>query len=90
MDFHFGSLNPTAFIGYFAAEGLRLIQVKVRGAGACYSPNEIPIMRRCNMDLKEAIYTRRSVREFTADPVDEMTIHALIEAAVHAPSAVNQ
>jgi len=42
------------------------------------------------MDLKEAIYTRRSVREFGTDPVNEKTLRELIEAAVQAPSAVNQ
>jgi nitroreductase len=41
------------------------------------------------MDLKEAIYSRRSVREFTAETVSENIIHELIEAAVQAPSAVN-
>ena len=42
------------------------------------------------MDLKEAIYTRRATREFTAAAVDEKTIRELIDAAVQAPSAVNQ
>jgi len=42
------------------------------------------------MDLKEAIYTRRAVREFTVEPVDDKTILDLIDAAVQAPSAVNQ
>jgi len=42
------------------------------------------------MDLKEAIYTRRSVRDFTTDPVDEKTLTELIDAAIQAPSAVNQ
>jgi nitroreductase len=42
------------------------------------------------MDLKEAIYTRRAVREFTAEAVSESIIRDLIEAAVQAPSAVNQ
>ena len=42
------------------------------------------------MDLREAIYTRRATREFTAEPVDERTIRKLIEAAIQAPSAVNQ
>lgn len=41
------------------------------------------------MDLKEAIYSRRATREFTAEPVDEHTLQALVEAAVQAPSAVN-
>jgi nitroreductase len=42
------------------------------------------------MDLKEAIYTRRAVREFAPEPVDERTLRELIDAAVQAPSAVNQ
>jgi len=42
------------------------------------------------MDLKDAIYTRRAVRDFTAEPVDEKTLDELIDAAVQAPSAVNQ
>jgi nitroreductase len=42
------------------------------------------------MDIKEAIYTRRAVREFTDAPVDEKTLRQLVDAAVQAPSAVNQ
>lgn len=42
------------------------------------------------MDLNDAIMARRSVREYTAEPVDEPTIRRLIDAAVHAPNAVNQ
>jgi nitroreductase len=42
------------------------------------------------MDLKEAIYTRRAVRDFTAEPVKEATFLELIDAAIQAPSAVNQ
>ncbi len=42
------------------------------------------------MDLREAIYTRRAVREFTDKPVDEKTLSQLIDAAIQAPSAVNQ
>ena len=42
------------------------------------------------MDLNEAITGRRSVREFLSQPVDEGLIHKLINAAVQAPSAVNQ
>ncbi len=37
------------------------------------------------MDLNEAIYTRRSVRDFTADPVDEKALTELIDAAIQAP-----
>src|SRR6476469_3394776 len=42
------------------------------------------------MDLKEAIYCRRAVREFTSQPVDEEVLRQLIDAAIQAPSAVNQ
>jgi nitroreductase len=42
------------------------------------------------MDIREAIYTRRAVREFTSEPVSESIIRDLIDAAVQAPSAVNQ
>jgi nitroreductase len=42
------------------------------------------------MDINEMIFGRRSVREYTAQAVDEQTIRRLIDAAVHAPSAVNQ
>lgn len=42
------------------------------------------------MKLHEAIYTRRAVREFTSEPVDDDTIRALIDAAIQAPSAVNE
>lgn len=42
------------------------------------------------MDLEQAIYSRRSVREFTAQSVDEVTLRRLIDAAMQAPSAVNE
>jgi nitroreductase len=42
------------------------------------------------MELKEAIYSRRATREFKADPIDEKALRDLIDAAVQAPSAVNQ
>jgi hypothetical protein len=34
------------------------------------------------MDLHQAIFGRRAVREYTPDPIDEQTIRDLIEAAV--------
>src|SRR5665647_3577548 len=46
--------------------------------------------KRFDMDLREAIYTRRAVREFTDELVDEKTLRQVIDAAVQAPSAVNQ
>ena len=42
------------------------------------------------MDLNDAITGRRALREYTDEAVDERTIRRLIDAAVHAPSAVNQ
>jgi len=42
------------------------------------------------MDLTEAIYSRRAVREFTPEAVDEEILRQLIDAAVQAPSAVNE
>jgi nitroreductase len=40
--------------------------------------------------MDKAIYSRRAVREFTDEPVDEKTLRQLIDAAIQAPSAVNQ
>jgi nitroreductase len=41
------------------------------------------------MDIREAIYTRRAVREFTSEPVSESIIRDLIDAAVQAPAALD-
>jgi nitroreductase len=49
----------------------------------------VEVMER-TMDLKEAIYNRRAVRNFTAEPVSEDVLRQLIDAAIQAPSAVNQ
>lgn len=42
------------------------------------------------MDLKEAIYNRRSIREYLDEPVEKQLILDLLEAAVQAPSAMNE
>ena len=42
------------------------------------------------MDLNKVISGRRAVREYTSQAVDDRTIRLLIDAAVQAPSAVNQ
>lgn len=42
------------------------------------------------MNINEAIDGRRSTREYTTQAVDEAVIGRLIDAAVQAPSAVNQ
>lgn len=41
------------------------------------------------MDAMEAIYGRRATRSFTAEPVARGSIEKTIDAAVHAPSAMN-
>lgn len=41
------------------------------------------------MDLDTALASRRSVRDYTAEPVEEATIRHLIGTAVLAPSATN-
>jgi nitroreductase len=42
------------------------------------------------MNVLEAIYTRRSVREFTREPVDDSDVRDLVDAAIQAPNAVNR
>lgn len=42
------------------------------------------------MDTLEAIYTRRSVRNFKEDPVSEEDLHDLLKAGMQAPSAKNE
>ena len=37
----------------------------------------------------DAIYSRRAVRSCTNEKLDEATVHALLEAAVQAPTAVH-
>lgn len=41
------------------------------------------------MDLLQALYQRRSVRQYTDQPIARDTIDTLIQAAVQAPSAMN-
>ena len=42
------------------------------------------------MDTLEAIFTRRSVRDFKADPVSKEDTHDLLKAGMQAPSAKNE
>lgn len=42
------------------------------------------------MDTLDAILTRRSIRKYTSEPVQEETIMILLEAAMSAPSAGNE
>ncbi|MFI4868654.1 MAG: nitroreductase family protein [Steroidobacterales bacterium] len=42
------------------------------------------------MELQQAIHTRRAVREFTSESIDKALLRRLINAAIQAPSAVNE
>jgi nitroreductase len=42
------------------------------------------------MQVEEAIFNRRAVRQYADESIDDATIRRLIAAAVQAPSAVNQ
>lgn len=42
------------------------------------------------MDVKEAIYARRAVRDYTDEPVSEQVVRKLIDAAIQAPSGMNR
>ena len=42
------------------------------------------------MEINEAMFGRRSVREYTSQEVDEQTLRRLVDVAIHAPNAVNQ
>ncbi len=42
------------------------------------------------MDALDAIFTRRSIRHFTAEPVSDRDIETLLRAGMAAPSAGNQ
>jgi len=42
------------------------------------------------MEALEAIYTRRSVRDFRSDPIPEADVHDLLRAGMQAPSAKNE
>ncbi|RKX33270.1 MAG: nitroreductase family protein [Verrucomicrobia bacterium] len=42
------------------------------------------------MDTLEAIFTRRSIRKYTTEPVGEDVVHLLLRAAMVAPSAADQ
>ncbi|HEX2946003.1 MAG TPA: nitroreductase family protein [Clostridia bacterium] len=42
------------------------------------------------MDIQEAIFTRRSIRRFTGEAVDDKTLELVIKAGCQAPSAHNR
>lgn len=68
-----------------AAEWLDRYQDKpARGALYIYVGSET------TMDISEAIRGRRAVREFMTQPMDDSTLRELVDAAIQAPSAINQ
>ncbi len=46
--------------------------------------------KKAPLTLMDAIYRRRSVRNYTTQPVDRDVIRALIDAAIHAPTAMHE
>jgi nitroreductase len=42
------------------------------------------------MSIMDAIYQRRAVRDYAPKPVDKATIRKLLDAAVHAPTALHE
>jgi len=52
--------------------------------------DEISTMNPITMSVMDAIYERRAVRSYTGGPVEAATVNALLEAAVHAPTAVHE
>ena len=42
------------------------------------------------MDVMDAIHKRRSVRDFASNAVDRTVLHQIIDAAIQAPSAINE
>jgi len=42
------------------------------------------------MEFQRTLYSRRAVRQYTDEPVDEVVIRQLIDAAVQAPTAMNE
>ncbi len=42
------------------------------------------------MDVLEAIFTRRSVRKYTGEPVSEEALQTILRAGSYAPSAMNR
>ncbi|MDD4616562.1 MAG: nitroreductase [Alphaproteobacteria bacterium] len=50
----------------------------------------MPSPDAASVTVLDAIYRRRSVRNYTDQPIDRETIRALIDAAIHAPTAMHE
>ena len=46
--------------------------------------------QKSSLSVMDAIYQRRAVRDYAPKPVDKATIRTLLDAAVHAPTAVHE
>jgi nitroreductase len=55
-----------------------------------FKENERMDYSRLSMPLGEAIFTQRSIRRFTPDPIPIEDLHLIIDAAVRAPNGGNQ
>jgi nitroreductase len=53
------------------------------------TPNSVE-ERGAGADLLDLIYRRRAVRAYKSDAIDERRIRALLDVAVHAPTAMHQ
>lgn len=53
------------------------------------SAAETPSVPKSSMSVLDAIYRRRAVRDYKPEPIDRETIEALLDAAVHAPTAMH-
>jgi nitroreductase len=93
-----GKLNCRAhvadpnFMLDFGSAPRDLIGINSQGTITRYSLTDIStaLCKDSAMDIDDAISGRRSVREYTAQCVDEQMILRLINAAILAPNAVNQ
>jgi len=47
-------------------------------------------LHHANPDILKIIHARRSVRKYAATPIDNATIKILLDAAVHAPTAMHE
>src|SRR5208282_1674391 len=83
--------DPKFHVG-FRVRSRDLTGINSQGTITRYSLTDISTALRKDsaMDIDDAISGRRSVREYTAQGVDEQTILRLINAAILAPNAVNQ
>ncbi|MDN5001253.1 nitroreductase family protein [Bradyrhizobium sp. GCM10027634] len=48
------------------------------------------MLAKIKLDTTSAIYQRRAVRSYTAEKIEKETIEQLLDAAVHAPTAVHR